>query len=93
MATLTALPEIAHPHIAHTPGTCGGKPRIAGTRIKVSLIAREYEQDGLSPHQIAEAHPHLTLAQIHAALSYFYDHQAEIAEELEAEAATLASFI
>jgi uncharacterized protein (DUF433 family) len=48
----------------------------------VSLIASEYES-GMSPDEIIEAHPHLTLAQVHAALSYFYDNRAAIHAEWE----------
>lgn len=54
--------------------------RIAGTRIKVKLLAT-YVQQGHNSQQIQQAMPHLSLAQIHAALAYYYDHQSEIDEE------------
>ena len=50
------------------------RPVVRGTDIKVSQIAFEYEHHGMSPDQIIEAHSHLTLADVHAALAYFYDH-------------------
>ena len=53
--------------IEQIPGTCGGKPRIAGTRIKVSLIAILSERNRMTPDEIVEAYPHLSLAQVHAA--------------------------
>src|SRR5690349_18924541 len=84
MTTLSTQPEAQHPYIARQPGLAGGKPTIAGTRIKVSLVAREYVEMGMAPPEIREAHPHLTLAQIHDALSYYYDHEAEIQAELRA---------
>ena len=62
-----------------------GKAIIAGTRIKVSQIALEYERLGWTPDQIIDAHPHLTLAQVHAALSYYYENQSELDAELIAE--------
>jgi uncharacterized protein (DUF433 family) len=66
----------------------GGRPVIAGTRIKVSQIAVEYARLGWTPDQIVDAHPHLTLAQVHAALAYYYAHQAELDREIrEGEAA------
>lgn len=87
MTTVQSKPRrITHPYITRQPGVCGGKPIIKGTRIKVSQIALYYERMGYTPDQIVQAHPHLTLAQVHDALSYYYDHiQAvdnEIAEEI-----------
>jgi uncharacterized protein (DUF433 family) len=73
------------PTIEMTPGTCGGKPRIAGTRIKVSLIATLSERNRMTPDEIVEAYPHLTLAQIHAALAYYWAHRDEIEEEIRQE--------
>ena len=77
--------RVAHPHITHDEGLAGGKPVIVGTRIKVSQIAIETERLGWTPDQIVEAHPHLTLAQVHDALSYYYDHQADIDTEIAAD--------
>lgn len=67
-----------HPYITRRPTVSGGKPIIAGTRIKVSQVAIEYERLNWSPDQIVDAHPQLTLAQVHDALSYYYDHRREI---------------
>ncbi len=79
MATQHALkPKVKHPYITRKKGVCGGKPIIAGTRIKVAQIALEYERMGWTPDEIIQAHPHLTLAQVHDALSYYYDHTEEI---------------
>lgn len=47
---------------------------MVGTDIKVAQIAWEYEHHGMSPDEIVDAHPHLSLADVHAALTYFYDH-------------------
>lgn len=64
-----------------------GRPWIGDTAYRVSMVVREYGlPDGYTPEQIAEAHYHeLTLAQIHAALSYYYEHKAAIDEEIEEE--------
>ena len=80
--------------IVRTPGTCSGSPRIAGTRITVQNIAIDFNA-GMTPQQIIDERPHLTLAQIYAALTYYYANKeatdAEIAayyeeyERLEAE--------
>ena len=74
--------RIKHPYITRKKGTCGGKPIIAGTRIKVSQIAIECDRMGWTPDEAIQAHPHLTLAQVHDALSYYYDHVEEINAEL-----------
>ena len=76
-----------YPHITRREGFAGGKPVIAGTRIKVSHVVIEYEMMGWTPDEIVNAHPHLTLAQVHAALAYYYDHTEEIHREIrESEA-------
>jgi uncharacterized protein (DUF433 family) len=73
-------------HIETTSGVCGGKPRVRGTRIKVSEIAWRHVHDGQSADAILEAFPHLGLAQVHAALAYYFDHQDEVEAELHSEA-------
>ena len=69
-------------YIVQDKGICGGQPRIDGTRIKVQHIALEYERLGWTADQICDAHPGLTLAQVHAAISYYYDNQEEIDESI-----------
>lgn len=64
-------------HISATPGVCGGKPCIAGTRIRVFDVA-SLAQAGYLPDEIIERYPSLTLSDVHAALSYYYDNRDEI---------------
>ena len=68
--------------IVRTPGTCWGKPRIAGTRIKVEQVAIWHERMGMSPEEIVDGWPHLTLADVQAALTYYRDHRDEIDRDL-----------
>jgi uncharacterized protein (DUF433 family) len=76
-------------HIQITPGVCGGKPRIAGHRIRVQDIVIWYEQLNMSPDEIVYHYPSITLADIHAALAYYYDHLDEIRQDIhESEAFT-----
>ncbi|QYX30839.1 DUF433 domain-containing protein [Sphaerospermopsis torques-reginae] len=70
-------------HIEITPGICGGKPRIAGHRIKVQNIVIWYERMGMSPDEIVYHYPSITLADVHAALAYYYDHLEEIRKDIE----------
>ena len=69
-------------HIVVTPGVAGGRPRIAGHRIRVQDIAIWYEQLGLSPDEIANEYD-LTLSEIHAALAYYFDHRDRIRRDIE----------
>ena len=57
--------------IVQTPGTCGGRPRIAGTRITVRNIVIWIEMEW-TPEKIVSEYGHLSLAQVHAALAYYY---------------------
>ena len=65
-----AVPVSLDQRIERTPGVCGGKPRIAGHRIRVQDIAAWHEFQGMSPDQIVAGYPQLSLADVHAALAY-----------------------
>jgi uncharacterized protein (DUF433 family) len=69
-------------HIELTPGVVGGKPRIAGRRITVHNIVIWHERLGRSVDEIAAEYD-LSLADVHAALAYYFDHQADIDREIE----------
>jgi uncharacterized protein (DUF433 family) len=71
---------IAH-HITKTPGVCGGRACIAGHRIRVQDIVVWHEKRGYSPDEVVELFDGITLADVHAALAYYFDHR----EEIEAE--------
>jgi len=64
-------------HIEATAGVAGGRPRVAGRRITVQNIAIWHERLGLAPDEIASEHD-LSLADVHAALAYYFDHREEI---------------
>ena len=70
-------PAIIIGHIEITPGVLGGKPRIAGHRIAVAHIAEMYLKMGISLEEIAGKYD-LSLASVHAAMTYYYDHRSEI---------------
>jgi uncharacterized protein (DUF433 family) len=55
---------------------------IAGTRVRVQDIYVDSEVLGRSPEEIVAALPYVTLAQVHAALAYYFDHRDEIVSEL-----------
>lgn len=62
-------------HIECKPGVCGGKPCIVGTRIRVQDIYVWHELQGRTPEEIVADFPQLTLADVHAALAYYFDHR------------------
>jgi uncharacterized protein (DUF433 family) len=55
---------------------------IAGTRVRVQDIYVDSEVLGRSPEEIVASMPHLSLAQVHAALAYYFDHRDEVLAEL-----------
>lgn len=62
-----------------------GVARIENTRMKVIHLVKEMHARSASPSQLHEAFPNLSLAQIHAALAYYYDHQVQIDEQIRQE--------
>jgi uncharacterized protein (DUF433 family) len=74
-------------HIVCTPDICGGKPRIAGTRIQVKHLVVMHDRQKMSPDEIVSELPHLTLADVHAALAYDHDHREAIDAEVAADRA------
>jgi len=74
MATLTA------PHIWLDER---GVAWVDDTNTKVREIALDVVAHGWSPKEIHLNHPHLSLAQIHAALAFYYDHKSGLDAEIE----------
>ena len=75
------MPVLTAPHIWLDDR---GVAWVDETNTKVREIALDVLAHGWSPTEIQLNHPHLTLAQIHAALAYYYDHKAALDAEIEA---------
>ncbi len=75
----TASKPTAYPHVTATPGVRGGRPCIDGTRITVMDLVK-LQRMGAPPEEMRTHYSSrpLTLAEVHAALTYYYDHKAEI---------------
>ncbi len=73
-------------HIEITPGVAGGRPRIAGHRITVENVVIWHQRMGKSADEIA-AEYEVSLADIYAALAYYFDHRAEIDQAIKESAA------
>ena len=81
-----------YPYIAKDPAVCGGKACIEATRIRVLDIACAAEHLALSPDEICDQYPELTLAQVHSALAYYYDHRDEIQADMAADRRAVERF-
>ena len=79
---LPMVTAIANPHIVLDDQ---GRAWIEGANTRVLQVAADRYAHGWSPEEIHFQHPHLSLAQIHAALSYYYDHQEEMESGIEQE--------
>jgi len=60
-----------------------GIPWISGANTKVVEVVLDKMAYGWSPEEMHRQHPHLSMAQIHAALSYYYEHQDEVDADIE----------
>jgi uncharacterized protein (DUF433 family) len=74
----TTVKEIRHPYISANKKVRDGEPVISSTGIRVLDIAVRYEVMGMVPEDIIVSFPHLTLPQVHDALSYYYEHKHEM---------------
>jgi uncharacterized protein (DUF433 family) len=82
-------------HIVRSPGVMSGRPRIAGSRVRVSDIAAQRYFHGFTPEEIAGEHvyPWVSLADVYAALAYYCDHKDEIDREADADEAFAEKFL
>ncbi len=73
----------SYPHIEKPPGM---PARLEShPRTRVAMIVMDYLARGLGPEDIVRHYPYLTLAEVHAAMAYYHDHQQEIDAEIQAE--------
>lgn len=68
-----------------------GRPWVDDTNVKVIEIVLDHLAYGWSAESIQENHPHLSLAQVYAALAWYYEHQPEMDAEIERQQDRLES--
>lgn len=78
-------------HYPHIDVSRAGVPYIAGTKTKVVEVVLDRLAYHWDADEIHRQHPHLSLAQIHSALAYYYDHQAEMDGEIDAQLRRVAA--
>lgn len=71
-----------HRYIVSNKEILDGEPIIDGTRTPVRAVVEIWRQ-GITPEEIPNHLPHLSLAQVFDALSYYSDHQTEINAHIE----------
>ena len=79
------MATIGNAHIEKVEGRPAHLVRLP--RIRVAQIVMDYLAHGWSPDEMCRHYPHLTPAEAHAAMTYYYDHQAEMDAEIQAELA------
>ena len=75
--------EVIYPHIEKQSGQPARLQRIS--RVRVAQIFMEYVDYGLLVYERCRQHPYLALAEAHAAMVYYFDHQDEIDGEIRTE--------
>lgn len=71
-----------HLYIVRDEKILSGEPIVKGTRTPVRAIVETWRM-GIAPEEILDGLPHLTMAQVFDALSYYSDHQDEINAHIE----------
>ena len=74
------LSETGYEHIILTDAQI---PMIAGTNMKVVELVLNHLAHGWSPEELHFQHPTLSMGQIHSALAYYWDHKAELDQDIE----------
>lgn len=75
--------EVTYPHIVKEPARPARLERHPRTRV--AMIVADYVWRGWSVEEIVRQYPYLTLAEVHAAMTYYFDHREEIENELISE--------
>ena len=74
------MSAITYPHIKIN---ADGVAIISGTTTKVIEIVQDHMAHHWHAEDICRQYPYLSLAQVHAALTYYYDHQQEMEQEID----------
>jgi uncharacterized protein (DUF433 family) len=80
------MPIVLETSLVRTPGICGGRLRIDGTRMTVNQIVALYHQ-GVRAERIVEQYPQRTLSEIYSVLAWYHANKDEFDKEMADEAA------
>jgi uncharacterized protein (DUF433 family) len=76
------MPATVWPFIELDPH---GRPVVAGTRTRILEVVLDHLAYGWDADEIQRQHPQLSLPQIHAALGYYFENQADCDEAIDRE--------
>jgi uncharacterized protein (DUF433 family) len=79
------MPTVLATNLVRTPGICGGRLRIDGTRMTVNQIVTLHRQ-GLSVEEIVSQYPRRTMSEIYTVLAWYHANKEDFDKELAAEA-------
>lgn len=79
---MSDMPNVTTERITKNPEIFGGKACLAGHRIRVMDIVFWHDDLNMSPDEIVEAYPDLSLSDVHSALAYYFDNLEEIRNDL-----------
>lgn len=77
--------QLEYPHIECPSGGTARLTRLP--RVRVAQIAMDYLNHGWSPDEICRQYPHLRPSEVHSAMAWYFDHQPDIHNEIDAELA------
>jgi len=81
---MNTAPSLPHIHFDEH-----GRPWIDDTNMKVIELVLDHLAHGWNAETLQENHPGLSLAQVYAALAWYYDHQADMDAEIERQSERL----
>jgi uncharacterized protein (DUF433 family) len=84
----TAPVAESYPHIERDTR---GVPIVAGTTMKIIELVMAQRAHGWSPEELSFQFHYLSMAQIHAALAYYWDHREELDADMDQRAARAAN--
>ena len=85
------MPILSIEQIETSSDVRSGKPRVSGTRITVEDIAAMHLKLGMSLIEIAGVYE-LSLAQVYAAMAYYFEHREDIEKRMEEEEALIQEY-
>ena len=87
---MTASTSVINEHVEIVDGAVGPKARIIGSRIRVQDIVIWHVRLGESIDSILDAFPHITRADVYAALAHCWDHQPDVDKKMADDEAYVA---
>lgn len=91
MAKQSSPKAVLDRHIVIDPAICHGRPHLAGHRIRVQDVAVWHERLGMSVAEISADYD-LSLAEVYAALAYYFDYKEAIDQDIAADQAYFEAF-